>query len=211
MAQATGLLMKYDPNFCFSLTVGATAIVANKLYKRDTDGTLIVATANFDGPLFFPLTVEGAGYDVECALVGYCVVPVIASGAWTQGCALAAGASGTVKAADGNDRVIGRAFAACDDTAVGIMIPTAGESLGILADAVIVTSGTTAAMVAGEIATADANVITGDLIIYSRRTLGGTAGHVAVSAISTGVSFTLTSGSNTETSTFNYVVLRPVA
>ena len=136
MAQATGLLMKYDPNFCFSLTVGATAIVANKIYKRHTDGTLVVGTANFDGPLFYPLTVEGVGYDVECALVGYCTIPVIASGAWTKDCALAAGASGTVKAADGNDRVIGRAFAACDDEAVGIMIPTAGES-AVLGDSMI--------------------------------------------------------------------------
>ena len=32
MTQAAGLLTKYDPNFCFSMTVGATAIVANKIF-----------------------------------------------------------------------------------------------------------------------------------------------------------------------------------
>lgn len=210
MAQATGLLLKYDPNSCFSLTVGSAAIVANKLYKRHTDGTLVVATANFDGPLFYPLTVEGVGYDVECALVGHCTIPVIASGAWTKDCALAAGASGTVKAADGNDRVIGRAFAACDDEAVGIMIPPAGES-SVLGDSMIVTSGNSGAMTAGAVTVADTAILTGDLVIFSRRTTGGTPGDVAISAFTTGTSFVLTSTSNTETSTFDYVVLRPVA
>ncbi len=210
MTQAAGLLTKYDPNFCFSMTVGATAIVANKIYKRHTDDTLIVGTANFDGPLFYPLTVEGVGYDVEAALVGYCTIPVIASGAWTQGCALAAGASGTVKAADGNDRVIGRALDACDDGAVGVMIPPAGES-AVLGDSMIVTSGNSGAMTAGVVTVADTAVLTGDLVIFSRRTTGGTPGDVAVSAFTTATSFVLTPTSNTETSTFDYVVLRPVA
>lgn len=211
MAQASGLLFKYDPNFCFSMIVGSANIVANKLYKRHTDGTLIVATANFDGPLFYPLSVNDAGDPVSAALVGFCVVDVIASGAWTQGCALAAGAAGTAKAADGNDRVIGRAFNACDDGAVGTMIPPAGESVGVLADSLLVTSGNSGAMTAGAVTVADTAILTGDLVIFSRRTTGGTPGNVSITTFTSATSFVLTSTSNTETSTFDYVVLRPVA
>ena len=65
---------------------------------------------------------------------------------------------------------------------------------------------TTAAMTAGAVTVTNPFVTSASKIVYSRATLGGTAGNVSITAQSNG-SFTLTSSSNTETSTFTYQVI----
>lgn len=67
--------------------------------------------------------------------------------------------------------------------------------------------GVSAAMVAGVIEIACPDVVAGSTILFSRKTLGTADGHVSVTAISDGVSFTLTSDAATETSTFSWMVL----
>lgn len=68
--------------------------------------------------------------------------------------------------------------------------------------------GTTSAMVAGSITVANTSVTANSKIFPSRKTAGGTLGHISYS-ISAGVSFTLTSSSATETSTFAYEIFEP--
>ena len=67
--------------------------------------------------------------------------------------------------------------------------------------------GVTSAMTGspGSVTVSSTNVTTNSIIIYSRKTTGGTAGQVSISAQSAG-SFTLTSTS-AETSTFNYWII----
>lgn len=69
------------------------------------------------------------------------------------------------------------------------------------------TAGTTAAMAGtpGTIVVSDPTVLSTSLIVFSRKTAGGTLGNVSISAQSAG-SFTLLSTGN-ETSAFNYVVI----
>ena len=86
-----------------------------------------------------------------------------------------------------------------------LVLGTAGNKLSIATGA-NASTGTTAAMIAGVVTVASTAVTTSSIILYSRDTSGGTAGQVAISAQSAG-SFTLTSSSNTETSTFNYLII----
>lgn len=72
----------------------------------------------------------------------------------------------------------------------------------------------TATMVGGTIAVTGLTLGASDEIGYSRKTLGGTAGHVAISARTNGAgtgTFTLLSSSGTETSTFTYWIFTPGA
>jgi hypothetical protein len=66
--------------------------------------------------------------------------------------------------------------------------------------------GVTAAMTTGAVTVTSSAVTTASIINYSRATGGGTLGNVEISAQSAG-SFTLTSSSNSETSTFNYQII----
>lgn len=75
-----------------------------------------------------------------------------------------------------------------------------------LNSALLASSGVTAAMVAGAVTTSNAAVTASSIINYSRKTVGGTVGQVSITAQSAG-SFTLTSSSATETSTFNYQII----
>ena len=88
-----------------------------------------------------------------------------------------------------------------------LVLSSAGNKLVIHATTPLSDSvGTTAVMSSGVIAVSTTACTTSSKIIYSRATLGGTAGEVAISSQTTG-SFTLTSSSNTETSTFNYQII----
>lgn len=66
-----------------------------------------------------------------------------------------------------------------------------------------------ATLVGGTVAVSNTSVTANTRIILSRETLGGTAGHLAVSARSAGVSFTILSSSGTETSTVNWLLIEP--
>lgn len=211
MSQATNLLNKYDPALTFSLKVGATAVVANKLYKRDASGLLVIAGANENAPLYYPLTAGAIGEYVECVLVGQGVFGIVADGAITKDAKLAASSTGRVKAADANDTIIGRAYNASDDGGVVTVLPYSEGPIGTAPPYVVLAGGVTSAMAGtpGVIAVSAATIAAGDLVIYSRLTAGGTLGNVS-NVIAAGVGFTLTSTGN-ETSTFQYVILRPVS
>lgn len=77
--------------------------------------------------------------------------------------------------------------------------------LGNSGSVIIASAGTTAAMTAGSVNVTDANAETTSVIIYSVNTSGGTVGNTSVVA-GTG-SFVINSSSNTETSTFNYIIV----
>ncbi len=86
-----------------------------------------------------------------------------------------------------------------------LVLGTAGNKLSIATGA-NASVGTTAAMSAGAVTTANTSVTTSSIILYARATGGGTQGNVEISAQTTG-SFTLTSTSGSETSTFNYLII----
>lgn len=67
-----------------------------------------------------------------------------------------------------------------------------------------------ATLVAGTVTVATTAVATGDRIFLTRATTGGTVGHLSYT-ISNGVSFTINSTSNTETSTINWEIVKPAA
>lgn len=64
----------------------------------------------------------------------------------------------------------------------------------------------TGAMTSGAVTVADTSVATNDVILYSRRTLAGTATHGAISAVTGSTSFVITT-TGTETSTFDYALI----
>lgn len=68
-------------------------------------------------------------------------------------------------------------------------------------------SGTSSAMTAGVVTVATTASSSTAVILYSRKTAGGTVGNVSITAQS-GTGFTLTSSSNTETSTFNWFIIQ---
>lgn len=72
-------------------------------------------------------------------------------------------------------------------------------------DNFIKASGTTDVMSSGVIEVKNPAIRETSTILYSRKTLGGSSGNVAISAQADGA-FTLTSESGSETSTFDYMV-----
>lgn len=70
------------------------------------------------------------------------------------------------------------------------------------------TTGTGATLVAGTVTVNTTAVSTGDIVLLSSTASGGTVGIPAISAISNGVSFTITSSSNTDTSTYSWVIVK---
>lgn len=107
---ASDKVFSYDPNSVYSFTVGSADVIAYRLYKQHTDGTLIIATDNHTGPLFVPQTAEKAGYRVGGMLVGTGCFILTASGSISAGANVAPAANGKVRAAVTGDVVIGKAF-----------------------------------------------------------------------------------------------------
>ncbi|WP_439649039.1 hypothetical protein [Herbidospora cretacea] len=66
-------------------------------------------------------------------------------------------------------------------------------------------------MVAGTITVSNTLVKAGSLIFLTPHGTGGTAGSVSVSAIVADTSFTITSTSNSDTRTVNYLIAEPAA
>jgi hypothetical protein len=66
-----------------------------------------------------------------------------------------------------------------------------------------------ATLVAGAATVADTRIKATDRIILSRKTVGGTAGNLAVGTVTADTSFAITSSSGTDTSVVTYQVLRP--
>lgn len=69
--------------------------------------------------------------------------------------------------------------------------------------------GTGAVLVAGTVTVSTTAVATGDMIFYSCTATGGTQGTPRTSAISNGVSFTITSSNALDTSTYSWMIIRP--
>lgn len=93
-------------------------------------------------------------------------------------------------------------------TSGNLVLSAAGSKLSIHASTASADSvGTTAAMsgTPGSVSVTSSAVTTSSIILFSRKTTGGTPGNVAISAQSAG-SFTLLSTGN-ETSTFNYLII----
>lgn len=88
-----------------------------------------------------------------------------------------------------------------------LVLSTAGNKLVINAATPTASSvGTTAAMTTGAVTITSSAITAASKIIYSRRTAGGGLGQIAISA-QAGGSATLTSDDNTETSTFDYLII----
>lgn len=86
-----------------------------------------------------------------------------------------------------------------------LVLVTAGNKVEIATGA-NASTGTSAAMVAGAVTVATTACSATAEVFYSRATLGGAAGHVSITA-QDGTGFTLTSGSATETSTWNWWII----
>lgn len=86
-----------------------------------------------------------------------------------------------------------------------LVLVTAGNKVEIATGA-NASTGVSAAMVAGAVTVATTACSATAEVFYSRATLGGAAGHVSITA-QDGTGFTLTSGSATETSTWNWWVI----
>jgi len=71
--------------------------------------------------------------------------------------------------------------------------------------------GTSGALVAGVLVVADERVGPNTEIFFTLNTAGGTVGYPRVSAKTTGTNFTITSTSNTDTSTYDYILVNPIA
>ena len=66
-----------------------------------------------------------------------------------------------------------------------------------------------AVLVAGMVAVSNTTVTANTRIFLSHANTSGTLGHLYISARSAGVSFTITSSSNTDTSTVNWLLIEP--
>lgn len=87
----------------------------------------------------------------------------------------------------------------------------AGLNLGTLGGGVSIKAGTngrigTATLVAGTVTVANTSITANTKIFLSRATTGGTVGHLSYTKIN-GTSFTINSGSGTETSTVDWVLI----
>lgn len=63
-----------------------------------------------------------------------------------------------------------------------------------------------ATLVGGTVTVANTSITAKSIVLMSRKTTGGTLGHLNFS-VSAGVSFTITSSSGTETSVISYVII----
>ena len=90
-------------------------------------------------------------------------------------------------------------------TSGNVIVSTAGKGLQIKSGS-NAKIGTTSAMTAGSVVVSNTSVTANSVILHARKTTGGTPGNVSYT-ISAGTSFTLTSTSGTETSTFDYMIV----
>lgn len=70
------------------------------------------------------------------------------------------------------------------------------------------TSGVGAVLVGGTVTVNTTAVSTGDIVLLSRTTNAGVSGHAAITAIVNATSFTITSSSVADTSTFSWVIIK---
>lgn len=95
------------------------------------------------------------------------------------------------------------------DVAKGdLNISATGKGLGVKSGAVTDSVGA-ATLAAGTVTIANTNIKTGDIIIWSRFTNGGTLGDISYTIIDS-TSFTFTSTSGTETSVLDYMIVRTI-
>lgn len=87
-----------------------------------------------------------------------------------------------------------------------LVLGTAGNKLAI-ATGTNASTGTSVAMITGVVTVATTAVTASSIILYARKIGGGTQGEVEISAQVAGTSFTLTSSSATDTSTFNWLII----
>ncbi len=92
------------------------------------------------------------------------------------------------------------------DVAGGIDISVTGKGLGIK-EGVATDSVGSATLVAGAVTVSNTNIATGDIIMLTRFTIGGTVGNMSYT-ISNGTSFTINSDSGSDTSVVNYMIIR---
>ena len=206
MAQYDKLVSAFDPNLALSFVVGATDIVAYRLYKQDGDGKLVIAGDNETVPLFVPTTAEKAGYRVQAIPLALGTFELTSSGAITAGAKLSSAASGKVKAAAAGDPVVASAYNAAADGELLSVLP-AGPAI---AGGVTIIATGTATLVAGTKTVATAAVKTGDRILLTRNTPGGTTGDLSAPAasITDATSFVINAAVNTDTSTVNWAIAR---
>ena len=206
MAQYDKLVSAFDPNLALSFVVGATDIVAYRLYKQDGDGKLVIAGDNETAPLFVPTTAEKAGYHVQAIPLALGTFELTGSGAITAGAKLSSAASGKVKAAAAGDPVVASAYNAAADGELLSVLP-AGPAI---AGGVTIIATGTATLVAGTKTVATAAVKTGDRILLTRNTPGGTTGDLSAPAasITDATSFVINAAVNTDTSTVNWAIAR---
>lgn len=67
-----------------------------------------------------------------------------------------------------------------------------------------------ATLVAGSVTVTTTAIQSGDIIILSRQTSGGTPGHLSFGSVISGTSFLIASSSGTDTSTVAYLIIRGV-
>lgn len=66
-----------------------------------------------------------------------------------------------------------------------------------------------ATLIGGTVVVSNTSITANTRIFLSRETLGGTAGHLAISARTASTSFTILSSSGTDTSTVNWLLIEP--
>lgn len=124
MAQFEKLVSAFNTNLALSFVVGSADIVAYRLYKQHTDGTLVIAGDEEAVPLFVPTTAEKTGYRVQAIPLGLGTFELTASGNISAGAKLASAADGKVKAAGTGDPIVGLAYnAAADGELLSVLPP----------------------------------------------------------------------------------------
>lgn len=176
MAQYEKLVSAFDTNLALSFVVGSADIVAHRLYKQHTDGTLVIAGDNETAPLFVPTTAEKAGYRVQAIPLALGTFELTGSGDITAGAKLSSAANGKVKAAAAGDPVVASAYNAAADGEHLSVLPAGPAVAG---GASIIASGS-AVLVAGTVTVANTAVLDTDLIFLTRLVTGGTVGNLSV-------------------------------
>ncbi len=206
MAQFDKLVSAFDTNLALTFVVGSADIVAYRLYKQDTDGTLVIAGDNETVPLFVPTTAEKAGYRVQAVPLALGTFELQGSGSIAAGAKLSSAANGKVKTAAAGDPVVASAYNAAADGELLSVLPAGPAVAG---GATIIAIGT-ATLVAGTKTVTTTKVKTGDHIQLTRNTPGGTTGDLSAPAASIvdGTSFVINADVNTDTSTVNWAIAR---
>jgi hypothetical protein len=204
MAQYAKLVSAFDGNLALSFVVGSADIVAYRLYKQHTDGTLVIAGDNETVPLFVPLTAEKAGYRVQAVPLALGTFELTGSGSIAAGAKLSSAANGKVKTAAAGDPVVASAYNAAADGELLSVLPAGPAVAG---GAAIVASGK-ATLVAGTVTVANTAILSTDVIHLTRQVTGGTVGHLRVGTVTDNTSFVIEASVNTDTSTVGWTIVR---